>query len=624
MSVKAPLSAVSRFVMLSVVGLLSLILQCPVSEAQSNVRRVNSDFGPAPDVVLGAPSTSPFSADSSPRVFDRGKGSSGSRDPSSLRESLRPFLGDVDEETPDVPQRNRSQLLPSDLRLQLDPIPVNGPVVPAGRTEDWQPRRSAPDVKPQPPTAKPAPTTAEKVAKRYADPRVIRIVQQLTPQTGEAFYLEVSQMIDSRHVQPTSYDQRVQSALEHLNVALQTPAFQQATQMRLSSGNVRSLQQDLRNYANQLRVGSQAHSVQAMRTVEQMVADAGLNPGVVCMEFVYGALDTLDPYSMFIAPEKSGNSALGLKGSMVGIGVELEAHRDGLKILKVLPGGPAAEVTMKRGDIITAVNGRSVAGLELSQAVDFIAGPAGSEIKLDLKRDKLIGDVTLVRRSFKVNSISEVRMEANHVGYIKLDQFAESSEREMDEALWKLHNEGMQSLVIDLRGNPGGLLTTAIALSDRFLPGGTIVSTRGRTVADNSEEVARYGNTWKTPLVVLIDHDSASASEIFAAAIQENERGVIVGETSYGKGTVQTLFPLQTVPSALRLTTAKFYSPDGREMAGVGVSPDIAVKSVNRTADRDPALNAAVEAAQDPKVQEMATRKLRNDRAALRVIKVAI
>ncbi|MDP1796082.1 MAG: S41 family peptidase, partial [Planctomycetaceae bacterium] len=233
-----------------------------------------------------------------------------------------------------------------------------------------------------------------------------------------------------------------------------------------------------------------------------------------------------------------------------------------------------------------------------------------------------IGDVALTRRSFKVSSVSEVRMEANGVGYIKLDQFGESSAKEMDEALWKLHNEGMKSLVFDLRGNPGGLLTTAIALSDRFLPSGTIVSTKGRTEADNSEEVAQFSNTWKTPLVVLIDHDSASASEIFAAAIQENGRGVIVGEKSYGKGTVQTLFPMQSVPSALRLTTAKFYSPEGREMAGVGVNPDITIKSVDRTADRDPALQAAVKAAQDQKVIDMATRA-RSDRSAMRVLKVA-
>ncbi len=609
-------SAVARrFVLVSAFGLLGLLLAAPVADAQapSPFYQPAVDFGPAPAAALNAPARSPFFTEESPRSIDRGKASVRSRDPSSLKERLRPFLG-ADENDDFAP------MLPADFRPTLERIPFNSNVVPASRTEEAQPRRNLPTA----PAAKPQPSVADKVAKRYADPRVIRIVQQLTPQAGEALYLEVSQMIDSRHVKPTTYDQRVQSALEHLTIALKTPSFQQTMRTRLTSTATRVLQQELRDYANQLRVGNRSQSIEAMRTVEQMVADEGVNPSVVPMEFVYGALDTLDQYSMFIAPEKSGNSALGLKGSMVGIGVELESHPDGMKILKVLPGGPAAEVTLRRGDVITSVDGQAIAGLELNRAADLIAGPAGTAVKIDLKRDALIGDVTLVRRSFKVNSVSEVRMEANGVGYIKLDQFAESSAKEMDEALWKLHNEGMKSLVFDLRGNPGGLLTTAIALSDRFLPSGTIVSTKGRTDADNSQEVAQQPNTWKTPLVVLVDHDSASASEIFAAAIQENHRGVIVGEKSYGKGTVQTLFPLQTVPSALRLTTAKFYSPEGREMAGVGVDPDIAIISTNRTADRDPALQAALKAAQDPKVINMATRRARNDGSAMRVLKVAI
>jgi carboxyl-terminal processing protease len=244
-------------------------------------------------------------------------------------------------------------------------------------------------------------------------------------------------------------------------------------------------------------------------------------------------------------------------------------------------------------------------------------------VRLDLKRGSMLGDVTLVRRPFKVQSVAEARLESNGVGYIKLDQFAESSTREMDEALMKLHQQGMQSLILDLRGNPGGLLTTAIEISNRFLPSGTIVSTRGRTAADNSQETAQYANTWKVPLVVLIDHESASASEIFAAAIQENRRGVIVGETSYGKGTVQTLFPLKSVSGALRLTTAKFYSPSGQEMAGVGVKPDVRVTSNGRFAEGpDLALQKALQTARDPRLLDMAQNLARTGKAELRVIRV--
>ena len=171
-------------------------------------------------------------------------------------------------------------------------------------------------------------------------------------------------------------------------------------------------------------------------------------------------------------------------------------------------------------------------------------------------------------------------------------------------------------MILDLRGNPGGLLTAAISISDRFLPSGTIVSTKGRTAADNTKETAQYAQTWKVPLVVLIDRNSASASEILAAAIQENGRGVIVGERSYGKGTVQTLFPLQSAPAGLRLTTAKFYSPDGREMSGAGVTPDVKVSAtVGNDATDDAAIAKALRLTADPKLMEMSRRFLRTGAA---------
>jgi carboxyl-terminal processing protease len=219
--------------------------------------------------------------------------------------------------------------------------------------------------------------------------------------------------------------------------------------------------------------------------------------------------------------------------------------------------------------------------------------------------------VQITRQQVRVYSVSEIEMVDSTVGYIKLEKFAQSSTQEVDEALWQLHRQGMQSLIIDLRGNPGGLLTTAVELSDKFLPGGTIVSTRGRTQQDQMMETAEYAQTWSVPLVVLIDENSASASEIFAAAIQENNRGLVVGRTSYGKGTVQTHFPLRSVSGHLKLTTAKFYSPKGREMAGAGVTPDQTVhKAAYRpgdlAADYDRDIEVATEVARGSRVREIA------------------
>ena len=240
----------------------------------------------------------------------------------------------------------------------------------------------------------------------------------------------------------------------------------------------------------------------------------------------------------------------------------------------------------------------------------MISGPAGSPISLNILRNgRQLSPLNLVRREVKILSVSEVKMmgQRNDVGYIKLDKFAQHSSQEMDQALWKLYQSGMKSLVLDLRGNPGGLLTTAIELSNKFLPSGTIVSTRGRNTQDNTTETANSTQTWKVPLVVLIDGNSASASEIFAAAIQENGRGVIVGRHSYGKGTVQTHFPLRSVTGNLKLTTAKFYSPKGREMAGAGVEPDVLVnatayRGTTGTADQD--IQTAVEVAESGRAQE--------------------
>ena len=197
---------------------------------------------------------------------------------------------------------------------------------------------------------------------------------------------------------------------------------------------------------------------------------------------------------------------------------------------------------------------------------------------------------------------------ANKVGYMKLDQFTQSSSADMDKALWKLYRQGMKSLVLDLRGNPGGLLTSAIDLSNKFLPCGTIVSTRGRTVADNTKESATRQKTWKLPLVVLVDGNSASASEILAAAIQENDRGTVVGRRSYGKGTVQTQFPMRSMSASIRLTTARFYSPDDRQMAGAGVTPDVLVeKSDAEGADAD--LAKAIEVATQKGTADLAVAK---------------
>ena len=518
------------------------------------------------------------------------------------------------EDVPPLPREETSQQRLSAPKLR-DASPA--------RARDLAPRelgRVSPPAREIEPDRKPAPvpTAREKIERRYTDPRTVRLLNQLTAQSAQALFIEVAQMIDARHIQPTTYAVRIDNALTHLSLALETSAFQQAARLQADDRAIGLLQQTLSQWKQRVAVNDLNDAVAVLDRVQQLFEETvRVQPGTVGLEFVHAELDTLDQFSMLIPPEKAGGPNVGMKDSVVGIGVEVELHAQGLKVMKVLPGGPAAEVSMKRGDVLTAVDGHKLEGLELNQSVDYILGQPGAPLKLNLMRDGRRGDVTLVRRKIAIqNIVARMEDDGRKIGYIKLEQFGDSAVRDLDAALMSLHNQGMESLILDLRGNPGGLLTAAIAISDRFLPAGTIVSTKGRTAADNTKEQAQYAQTWKMPLVVLIDRNSASASEILAAAIQENGRGVVVGERSYGKGTVQTLFPLQSAPAGLRLTTAKFYSPDGREMSGAGVTPDVKVMAtVGNDATDDAAIAKAVVLTADPKLMEMARRFTRTGAA---------
>ena len=217
-------------------------------------------------------------------------------------------------------------------------------------------------------------------------------------------------------------------------------------------------------------------------------------------------------------------------------------------------------------------------------------------------------DLTVRREHVEVPSLEDVKIvDADYgVAYIRIPTFQKTTARDLEAALWKLNDQKMTSLVLDLRRNPGGLLTAAVEVADKFLQQGNIVSTRGRNPQEDFNYTANYGGTWRVPLVVLIDKDSASASEIFAGAILDNSRGDIIGEQSYGKGTVQGIFPLGYGGAGIRLTTALFYSPSGQKISHRGVTPNLEVRTTAkvgsgvsdlRIVDDDPVLRAGIDAA---------------------------
>ena len=425
-----------------------------------------------------------------------------------------------------------------------------------------------------------------KISQRYNSSSVVTTFQNLDPQRAYSFYLEVNRMIDSRHVQPPSYDVRTKKSLQNLILAVENQNFLRVNRISASPEQIRMAQNSWQQLMDQNPARSAQDSVTVLRQAADIAGSQLQMPATgVIYEFAYGSLEALDKHSRFeFTPSNPGPRVDAGGNNIVGVGVQLKTHRDGAVILRTLNGGSAAQAGLQRGDVIVGANQRSLAGLSLDEVANLITGPAGSSVALEVRRDNRTARVNLSRQAIRITNISEVKMvdAQQKIGLIRLEKFGEGSSQELDQALWQLHQQGMQSLVFDLRGNPGGLLTEAISVSNRFVPSGKIVSTRGRYQSDNTEESATHDQTWKMPLVVLVDGDSASASEIFAAAIQENRRGVIVGRKTYGKGTVQTHFPLQSVSGTFWLTTAKFYSPTGREMAGAGVTPDIPVNMTER------------------------------------------
>ncbi len=300
---------------------------------------------------------------------------------------------------------------------------------------------------------------------------------------------------------------------------------------------------------------------------------------------INGMLISLDPHSSYLPPQNYEDMKFDTRGEFGGLGIEVTQEEGWVKVVSPMDGTPAMEAGIQAGDFISAVNGEPTLGLTLSEAVDQMRGPVGSEITLTIVRDREAEpfEVTLTRAIIKLTA-ARVRTEGRTI-IMRVTTFNEQSLPNMTEGLTREIEaaggiENIDGFVLDLRNNPGGLLSEAISISDAFLNEGEIVSTRGRSAQDSSRYVATEGDlTSGKPLVVLINGGSASASEIVAGALQDHRRAVIVGTKSFGKGSVQTIMPLQN-NGAMRLTTARYYTPSGRSIQALGVEPDIIVEFV--------------------------------------------
>jgi len=425
------------------------------------------------------------------------------------------------------------------------------------------------------------PAPQELISRRYRDPAIQSLVANLTPNAALELYAQTLQLAQDRHLSPPPLSKLVRRGLFNLVEALQNPDFHRALNLPGPPPQSREFTLTLAQSVDPDSIQSAQQALALLRdTMQSAQLALNLPPAVVALEFQYGLLESLDQFSAFLPPAALREQSAATQGTQSGIGVQIEVVPAGLRVVRLLPGSPAAAAGLALGDILTAADGRSLRGLDLASATALITGPEGTLVTLSVWRQgTVLAALRIPRQRLGTGTVSDVRLIDPQTAYLRLELFSQGSAGEIERALTQLGQQGMQGLILDLRGNPGGLLSSALEITRLFLAEGTVVSTRGRHPEDNLTETGTSARFGRLPLVVLVDSQSASASEIVAAALQENRRAAIVGETTYGKGTVQTLFPLRVEGAAVRLTTAQFYAPSGRPMAGVGVIPEFVTAS---------------------------------------------
>ncbi len=317
---------------------------------------------------------------------------------------------------------------------------------------------------------------------------------------------------------------------------------------------------------------------------------------------INGVLQSLDPYSAYMSPELFKEMQTDTKGEFGGLGIEIGMESGVVKVISPIDDTPAEEAGIKAGDYIVKIGKEQVQGKSLMEAVKLMRGPVGTTIDLTVRRKNVKKplEFKITRKIIEVQSVSsQIISKEKNIGYLRLKSFNENSDNQFLKSIKKFaKNTNIKGYIIDLRNNPGGLLTQAINITDFFLDDGEIVSTKGRKISETRKFFARKGDETKgKPIVVLINNGSASASEIFAGALKDHKRAIILGESSYGKGSVQSIIPLGN-GGGMRLTISKYYLPSGKSISEVGVKPDIFVEEKGEdfkiNSEKDNQLNYAI------------------------------
>jgi carboxyl-terminal processing protease len=300
---------------------------------------------------------------------------------------------------------------------------------------------------------------------------------------------------------------------------------------------------------------------------------------------INGVLQSLDPYSAYMSPELFKNMQTDTKGQFGGLGIEIGMESGVVKVISPIDDTPASNAGIKSGDYIVRINNEQVQGKSLMEAVKLMRGPVGTSIKLTVRRKgkKKAIEFNIKRQIIEVKSVeAKIIGEKKEVGYLRLKSFNENSDKQLLEKIGDFEKKNkLIGYIIDLRNNPGGLLTQAITITDFFLDDGEIVSTKGRKISETRRFFARKGDEIDgKPIIVVVNNGSASASEILAGALKDHKRAIILGESTYGKGSVQSIIPLKN-GGGMRLTISKYYLPSGKSISEVGVTPDIFVEEID-------------------------------------------
>ncbi|HEY1379900.1 MAG TPA: S41 family peptidase, partial [Gemmataceae bacterium] len=414
--------------------------------------------------------------------------------------------------------------------------------------------------------------------RRHRDPVYRSKVLSLPVSQALALYVEVLTKLNGQYADrdKVPIDRLYQNGLDELRAALTDPTFLRENLAGVEPNALADLRDRLREeYAN--RTVSSAKEARA--TVRDLAWEAqrltGLNPTVPVLEFACGAANALDEYTFLLTPGQPLDDPTALSGELAAYGLLLNWKDRQLVIDRIVPGTWAAGLGLQPGDRVTCVGKQPLDRLMPEAVADLFRGDAATIAELTVQPTGTQAPRVISLPGF-VPSVQDDRIERDGIGYVRVANFQRTTLPELDSALMRLRSEGMRVLVLDLRGNPGGLFSAAVQVAERFLPAGVIVSTRGQLRAFTKTYLAQNPMTAvDVPLVVLVDGETASAAEVVAGALKENDRAILVGQPTYGKGSIQKLLTLQA-GAGLRLTLARFYSPRGQPFAGVGVTPHYA------------------------------------------------